>query len=88
VERNIEILKQILNDLKYSDSYSDILISEIIRRFETSGLNEITPHLVYNALAYEEGKETARKIANYYEQILNSGTYETDLEKEFRNRYK
>ena len=88
MERNIEILKQILSDLKYSDSYSDILISEIIRRFENSGLDEITSHLVYNALAYEEGKETARKIANYYEQILNTGNYETDLEREFRNRYK
>ena len=75
MEKDLKILKKILMDLNYSETYIEILINNIIKNFNDSGLESITPHFIYYNLINDEGRETARKISNYFEQMKESGEY-------------
>jgi hypothetical protein len=37
--------------------------------------------MIYNSFAYELGKHEAREIANYFEELKQTGSYKTELEK-------
>ena len=75
MKKDIEILRQIFNDLHYTQDYSNMLINHLLKEMENSGLNEITPRFIYIHLIFEEGRETARKISEYFEEIKEKGTY-------------
>ena len=75
MEQNLKYIRKILKDLKYSDTYIDILLKEIIQKFNESGLDTITPNFIYYSLVYNEGKETARKISDYFSQMQETGDY-------------
>jgi len=75
MERDIEILRQIFDDLHYTKDYANILINQLLERFNDSSLTEITPNLIYVSFIFEEGRETARKISEYFEEMKEKGYY-------------
>jgi hypothetical protein len=75
MEKDLTILKKILKDLHYSETYIEVLMKHIIKNFNESDLDSFTPNFIYNSLVYDEGKETARKISNYFVEIKEFGTY-------------
>jgi hypothetical protein len=75
MEKDLKILKKILNSLHYSETYSDMLISHIIEKFNESNLESITPNFIYYSLIHDEGKETAKKISNFFKEIKETGEY-------------
>ena len=75
MERDIEILRQIFEDLHYTKDYANMLINHLSKEFENSGLPEITPRFVYVHLIFEEGRERANKISQYFEEMKDKGSY-------------
>ena len=75
MERDIEILKQIFDDLHYTKDYANVLINHLLKELNVSRLSEITPRFVYINLIFEEGRETARKISEYFEEMKEKGYY-------------
>ena len=75
MERDIEILRQIFEDLHYTKDYANMLINHLLKELDTSSLSEITPRFVYINLICEEGRETARKISEYFEEMKEKGSY-------------
>jgi hypothetical protein len=75
MERDIEILRQIFEDLHYTKDYANMLINHLLKELDISQLSEITPRFVYINLIFEEGRETARKISEYFEEMKEKGTY-------------
>jgi len=75
MERDIEILRQIFEDLHYTKDYANMLINHLLKELDTSSLSEITPRFVYINLIFEEGRETARKISEYFEEMKEKGSY-------------
>jgi len=71
MEKDLHIIKNILSDLHYSETYSNMLLQHIIEKFNNSDLISITPNFLYYALIYDEGKPTAEKIAKKYEEMRN-----------------
>ena len=67
MEKDLHILRNILKDLHYTESYSDVLLNRIIEKFNDSSLDEITPTFIFYTLAYDEGKNISRKIADMFE---------------------
>lgn len=75
MERDIEILRQIFEDLHYTKDYANMLINHLLKELDISRLSEITPIFVYINLIFEEGRETARKISEYFEEMKEKDTY-------------
>ena len=75
MEKDIKILSQILEDLNYTKDYANMLINHLLKELDTSSLSEITPRFVYINLIFEEGRETARKISEYFEEMKEKGSY-------------
>jgi hypothetical protein len=75
MERDIEILRQIFEDLHYTKDYANMLINHLLKELDISQLSEITPRFVYINLIFEEGRETARKISEYFEEMKEKGAY-------------
>lgn len=75
MERDIEILKQIFDDLHYTKDYANMLINHLLKELDISRLSEITPRFVYINLIFEEGRETAQKISEYFEEMKEKGSY-------------
>ena len=75
MERDIEILRQIFDNLHYTKDYANMLINHLLKELESSGLSEITPRFVYINLIFEEGRETAQKISEYFEEMKEKGSY-------------
>ena len=75
MERDIEILKQIFDDLHYTKDYANMLINHLLKELNISRLSEITPRFVYINLIFEEGRETAQKISEYFEEMKEKGSY-------------
>lgn len=81
MEKDLEILKKIFTDMKYSDTYVGILLSLILDKFEQSGIDEINPHFIYSVLLPEEGRKRASDVADYFAQMKSTGSYKTELQK-------
>lgn len=86
MEKDLEILKSVLRRLKYTDLYIDQVVMKMVKdAFDESGLDEITPGFVYAVFLPEEGRKKAADISNYFEQMKNTGDFQTDLEKHLGN---
>jgi len=81
MEKDLKLIEKILNDLNYSEKYSNVLLNSLKSYFEESGLDQITPNMIYNNFSYDLGKKDARDIANYFEELKQTGSYKTELEK-------
>ena len=49
--------------------------------FNESSLNSLTPNLIYNSIVYDEGRETARKISDYFKEMKETGDYTSIVDK-------
>lgn len=81
LEKDLLMLSKILKDLHFTPSYREVLLSNLVRKLEDYGLKNLTRNFIYVALSYDEGKEKASEIADYWEQMKNTGSYKTNLQK-------
>lgn len=77
---DVEILERILSDLNYTEDYRRILIDNALVRLEDSGLDEMTPQFLFITFIHELGRATATKIADYFKQMKENGSYQSELE--------
>jgi hypothetical protein len=47
MKKDFEILKKILIDLHYTESYVEVLLNHLTTELEKSSLSEITPQFIY-----------------------------------------
>lgn len=85
MDNDLEILRKIFSDMKFTMTFSDMLISLIQSKFDESGIPEITPHFIYIVLMPELGKNQAMNISSYFEQMKKEGGYETELQRMLKN---
>jgi hypothetical protein len=81
MEKDLQILKNILSDMKYAPGYVDLLINHISKEFEKSSLSHITPQFVYSVLIFEEGRHKAKQISEYFEDFKKHGSYKNIVQK-------
>ena len=75
------MLDKILKDMNYTPQYREILLSGLINKLEDYKLNDLTRNFIYVSLAYDEGKSKASEIADYWEEMKQTGSYKTTLQK-------
>jgi len=78
---DLEILREILKNLHYADTYIQILEEMALQRLMDSGLDNMTPSFLYVTFVNEVGRTTARKIADYFEEMKESGSFTTEFDK-------
>lgn len=81
MKEDLSIIREILEKLNFTETYRGLLLSIIVDRFQDSGLDEISPNFIYYTLIRELGRNTAIKVANYFEQMKKEGSYESELQK-------
>jgi transposase len=86
LQHDINILRHILKEKHYTETYSEVLINNLIKMFEDSSLEEITPPLVRNAFIYDIGRDESNMIANHFDQMRATGRYEHELQKLAKER--
>lgn len=85
LEKDLEILDQILKDLNFTTTYREILLSSLVNNLERLRMKNITRNFIYVFLSPEEGKKTATEIADYWEEMKQTGSYKTNLRKTIEN---
>lgn len=80
LEKDLIILEKILKDLHFTPSYREIILSSLVKKLEEYGLKDLSRNFIYVALSYDEGKQKASEIADYWEQVKNTGSYKTKLQ--------
>lgn len=75
MKKDFEILKIILTDLHYTKSYIEVLLNHLAIEFEQSNLPQLTPQFIYTHLIFEEGRERAKTISEYFEELKEKGSY-------------
>ena len=81
LEKDLDILDKILKELNYTSSYRETILSKLVKNLQEYGLDHFTRNFLYVALAYDEGKEKASEIADYWEEVKDKGSYKTKLQK-------
>ena len=85
LEKDLEILEKILRDMNYSTTYISIMLNHLVEKLEESSLEYMTPQFVYVTLAFEEGRHKAKEISEYFEEMKDTGSYRTNLQKTINN---
>jgi hypothetical protein len=85
LEKDLEILEKILKDMNYSTTYISIMLNHLVEKLEESSLEYMTPQFVYVTLAFEEGRHKAKEISEYFEEMKDTGSYRTNLQKTINN---
>ena len=85
LEKDLEILEKILRDMNYSPTYISIMLNHLVEKLEESSLEYMTPQFVYVTLAFEEGRHKAKEISEYFEEMKDTGSYRTNLQKAINN---
>jgi hypothetical protein len=85
LEKDLEILEKILKDMNYSTTYISIMLNHLVEKLEDSSLENMTPQFIYATLAFEEGRHKAREISDYFQEMRETGSYRTNLQKTINN---
>jgi hypothetical protein len=85
LEKDLEILEKILKEMNYSPTYISIMLNHLVEKLQDSSLKEMTPQFVYVTLAFEEGRHKAKEISEYFEEMKDTGSYRTNLQKAINN---
>jgi hypothetical protein len=85
LETDLEILEKILRDMNYSPTYISIMLSHLVEKLEDLSLENMTPQFIYVTLAFEEGRHKAREISEYFQEMKETGSYKTNLQKAIDN---
>lgn len=86
MERDLQIIKKILQHLHHSEDSIDMLMTHIIKRFNESKLDEITPNFLYYALIFDEGKDKSLDISERYRRKKYFDDDETPIQRWARER--
>jgi hypothetical protein len=81
MEKDLEILREILKEKHFVNNYIDMLIRHIVKNFETTSLSDITPNFLYSILAFEIGRKNAKDVAEYFEDYKKSGVYKPKIQR-------
>jgi predicted amidophosphoribosyltransferase len=81
MEQDLEIIRNILKDLKFADRFIIILIDHLIEKLNKSKHDRFTPNFLYTHSIFEIGRNNARELAEYFDEYLKTGTYKTKLQK-------
>ena len=81
LEKDLIMLDKILKDMNYTPQYREILISGLVNKLEDYKLNDLTRNFIYTSLAFDEGKSKSSEIADYWEEMKQTGSYKTNLQK-------
>lgn len=81
LEKDLDILDKILRDLNYTTTYREILLSGLVNKLEDYGMKNMTRNFIYVTLSPEEGRNTASDVADYWEEMKQTGSYKTKLQK-------
>jgi hypothetical protein len=71
--------------MNYSTTYISIMLNHLVEKLEESSLEYMTPQFVYVTLAFEEGRHKAKEISEYFEEMKDTGSYRTNLQKTINN---
>ena len=85
LETDLEILEKILRDMNYSPTYISIMLSHLVEKLEDSSLENMTPQFIYVTLAFEEVRHKEREISEYFQEMKETGSYKTNLQKAIDN---
>ena len=85
LETDLEILEKILRDMNYSTTYISIMLNHLVEKLENSSLENMTPQFIYATLAFEEGRHKAKEISEYFQEMKETGSYKTNLQKSIDN---
>ena len=81
LEKDLEILEKILNGMNYSPTYISIILNYLVEKLEESSLENMTPQFIYATLLFEEGRHKSREISEYFQEMKETGSYKTILQK-------
>jgi hypothetical protein len=81
MNEDFEKIKKILKGHSFSDSYVDILLSHINNELEKLNRTQITPNFLYSTLSYQVGKNTAKGIAEDFEDYKKTGVYKSKIQR-------
>jgi len=81
LEKDLEILEKILKEMNYSPTYISIMLNHLVDRLEESSLEHMTPQFIYVTLSFEEGRHKAKEISEYFQEMTETGSYKTNLQK-------
>lgn len=86
MEKDLELIRRILGRLNYAESYVNVLVRHIAKKFEETKLPEITPNFVYTVLLPEEGKSKAKEISEYFSELKTTGNFDTNIQKILKSK--
>ena len=79
MEKDFEILKQILKEMNFAEGFIDILLSFVKKQMSSYNFEKLTPNFLYTILMYELGRNNAREVSEYFEDYLKKGTFKPKL---------
>ena len=80
MEQDLEIIRNILKDLKFADRFIIILIDHLVKELENSKFERFTPNFLYVHSVFEVGRNNAKELAEYFDDYLETGNYKTKLQ--------
>ena len=81
LEKDLDILDKILRDLNITPTYREILLSGLVKKLEDYNMDRLSRNFIYVALAHDEGKSFASEVSDYWEEMKQTGSYKTNLQK-------
>ena len=81
LETDLEILDRILKHMNFTPQYREILITSLVKKLDEYKMPKLSRNFIYTALAFDEGKSKASEIADYWEEMKQTGSYKTNLQK-------
>ena len=79
MEKDFEILKEILKEMNFADGFIDILTNFVKKQMSVYNFERLTPRFLYTVLLYEIGRNNAKEVSEYFEDYLNKGSFKTKL---------
>lgn len=79
MEKDFEILKEILKEMNFADGFINMLTIFIKKQMSVYNLERLTPRFLYTVLLYEIGRNNARDVSEYFEDYLKKGAFKTKL---------
>ena len=67
--------------MNYSPTYISIILNYLVEKLEESSLENMTPQFIYATLLFEEGRHKSREISEYFQEMKETGSYRTILQK-------
>lgn len=80
MEKDLEIIREILKSMNITESAIEILLKHLVKNFENSNLGQITPNFLYRVFIFELGRHYAEDVAHYFKQYKETGS--------FKNKFK